>query len=744
MKKIFTQNFLKTGLGRSYKKLLFAGSLIFSLSSNAQVSVLVPSTGSNSIPCGQTSFLQDHAGSGTYQNNCNGYTVIEAGFASQITLVGTCSVEVSFDYIRIYDGVGTGGTLLQTYNANPGNINYTGAAGQTLTVQFTSDGSVTYDGFDINVTFNGPCSNIPCTSTPGANTVMSPTYAICPNSAAALSLANSYTVGGITFQWQSSTVSPVGPWSAITTATSNAYSAPNQTTSTYYSAVITCTNTNGSYTTAATQVTVSPVIIDNVPYYESFEGIGITNKLPNCSWSASNLPNNCQTYTASNTNGRVARTGSSFASFYYNPGGTRYFYTNGINLNAGVTYSAALWFQTEYYGSNNWTDLSIMYGTTQTTTGLVTIASTNGPAISNVYKSLSNTFVVPTSGVYYIVVKAVGTTNSSAQYLTWDDLSVTIPCSSSSPNTPTLSLVTSTTSICAGETVNLNISGADTYTWNNGSNASGLSETPQNTELYSVIGTNTLTGCTSTVNQLVVVNTPPALITMANPVTVCSGEPSVIQVVGGTTYTWSTGGSGSFLTVNPTAPATYTVLSMGANGCVGSSAVSIGVNSLPNITVSTDRPSEMCPTEVAVLTAVGSGVSYQWLSNVSPVVLVGNPVNVSPSATSIYTVTATDVNGCKNSSTVVQPVIDCTSLTERTILSNLNVFPNPTSGEFSIETTNTLTKSIEVIDITGKVVYTTASDSDVVKFNLKDIANGVYYVKIQSNNSVEVVKVVKQ
>ena len=317
MKKTFTNHLFtnsKRLLFRS-KGLFYAALLLCGFAMNAQVTVLVPASGSNSIPCGQTSLLQDEGGSGNYQNNDNGYTVINAGFASQITIAGTCAVEVSFDYIRIYNGVGTGGTLLQTYNANPGTINYTGTPGQTLTVQFTSDGSVVYAGFDLNITFSGPCSNIPCNSTPGINSINAPTFAICPNATAGLSLANNYTVGGITYAWQSSTVSPIGPWTPISTATANAFAATNQTISTYYSTVITCTNTSGSFTTAAAQVTVQPVITNTVPYYESFNGLSAANKLPNCSWAASNLPTTCQTYTSSNTLGRIPRTGTGFCFF---------------------------------------------------------------------------------------------------------------------------------------------------------------------------------------------------------------------------------------------------------------------------------------------------------------------------------------------------------------------------------------------------------------------------------------------
>ena len=203
------------------------------------------------------------------------------------------------------------------------------------------------------------------------------------------------------------------------------------------------------------------------------------------------------------------------------------------------------------------------------------------------------------------------------------------------------------------------------------------------------------------------------------------------------------GNASANITVNPTAATVYTALSADANGCVGMATQAVAVNPLPTVTASSSRTGDMCPTETTTLSATG-GVSYLWVSDVSAAILVGNPVYVSPSASSIYTVTATDANGCQKSTTVAQSVISCVGISEQTILSGLTVYPNPTVGEFSIETSNTLNKSIEIIDVTGKVVHTSTSNLEVVKLNLKDVSNGVYYVKIQSNNSVDVVKVVKQ
>ena len=52
---------------------------------------------SNTINCGSNSILQDHSSNTGYNSNAYGYTVIKAGFASQITLNGSYDTESSFD-----------------------------------------------------------------------------------------------------------------------------------------------------------------------------------------------------------------------------------------------------------------------------------------------------------------------------------------------------------------------------------------------------------------------------------------------------------------------------------------------------------------------------------------------------------------------------------------------------------------------------------------------------------------------
>ncbi len=138
---------------KKFESLLFITllSIIFNFVSSMQAQVLIPFSGSNSIACGTNTGLCTHAGCGvTYSNSANGYTVINSAGTAVINISGSYSTESGYDYIRIYSGSGTGGTLIQTYQGS-GSINYTGSAGQTLTVQFTSDGSVTYTGLNSTV-----------------------------------------------------------------------------------------------------------------------------------------------------------------------------------------------------------------------------------------------------------------------------------------------------------------------------------------------------------------------------------------------------------------------------------------------------------------------------------------------------------------------------------------------------------------------------------------------------------------
>jgi hypothetical protein len=183
------------------------------------------------------------------------------------------------------------------------------------------------------------------------------------------------------------------------------------------------------------------------------------------------------------------------------------------------------------------------------------------------------------------------------------------------------------------------------------------------------------------------------------------------------------------------------VIIIGVNGlaCVSASraAVTVSVNANPTVTA-VSSTSLICNGQTASLTASGAN-TYSWNTSATTSV-----VAVSPTVTTSYTVTGT-ANGCSNVATITQSVSACTGIDSKLpSLTGVMIYPNPTTGVFTVELNNGSTKIIEVIDVTGRIVLANTTSNDKVDFNINTLANGVYYIKIQSTSSIEVIKIVKQ
>lgn len=581
----------------------------------------------------------------------------------------------------------------------------------------------------------------PCTTAPPPNSILPLTFTTCPGlQNPNLTLASTYSFGGITYQWQSSTVSPVGPFTSIPNATLSSSPVPTIGISTWFQVVATCTNTGGTTTLTPTGYVVGSTVVKTVPYVEDFEGIPINNRLPNCSWFAANLGSSVTSYTAPTSSNRVPLSGNKFVSFGL-PSNNNIVYSNGITMSPGITYSAALWYATEYFGYNNWTSLSISLGSSQSATGLIPIATVS-PAVSGAYKLLSGTFTVSTPGDYYIAITA-NSTNGSALYLSFDDLSVTIPCyGPGAVNAPTVSISAPSTTICSNVPLNLTATGADTYTWNTGSTSSALSDNPTSSQTYTVWGSNALTGCISQVTQYVQVDPAPNVYVFANTPSVCVGKPANLTALGAASYVWSNGASTSIINVTPTVNTTYNVIGTALNGCTDQESQTIQVKALPVISANSSA-SESCKGEMITLTGNG-GLSYQWLTGGSGIVYLTNPVNIVLNTPTNFTLTGTDANGCAGKTTLSQNVNECTGI-QAYVSSNsgLKLYPNPGKGLYTLETNSDQTKNIEILDFTGKLIMSATSSEQNMSIDLSAYANGIYYVKVKCNDKNEIIKVVK-
>lgn len=204
---------------------------------------------------------------------------------------------------------------------------------------------------------------------------------------------------------------------------------------------------------------------------------------------------------------------------------------------------------------------------------------------------------------------------------------------------------------------------------------------------------------------------------------------------GASTYTFSSGSA----VVSPTANSTYSITGTSSLGCVSASSAisSVSVNTTPTVNA-TSSASIICNGSSATLTANGAS-TYSWNTTATT-----SGIAVSPTVTTSYTVTGT-TNNCSNTFVFSQAVSPCTGIDSKaTTVNGILVFPNPNMGEFTIELNNGSLKNIDLMDLTGRVIISKTSSNDKVDFNINTLANGIYYVRIQSNNTVEVIKIIKQ
>lgn len=73
-------------------------------------------------------------------------------------------------------------------------------------------------------------------------------------------------------------------------------------------------------------------------------------------------------------------------------------------------------------------------------------------------------------------------------------------------------------------------------------------------------------------------------------------------------------------------------------------------------------------------------------------------------------------------------------------LSQLSVYPNPTTGILNISLNNSF--SYEIYDLQGRVILNGTSDEFNTELNLDSFSNGVYLVKVSSGNSTQTKKII--
>ncbi len=211
--------------------------------------------------------------------------------------------------------------------------------------------------------------------------------------------------------------------------------------------------------------------------------------------------------------------------------------------------------------------------------------------------------------------------------------------------------------ICKGDSVQLQATGAATYTWSppvklSCTGCASPFAKPDTTITYTTIGVDT-NGCKDTAMVTVTVKPLPVVSVSASRSKICENDTVQLQATGGSPYSWFPNNNISCQTcANPIAtlqyPTTFYVTGY-LNGCGDTATVFVDVIPKPNVSAGPDR--EYCIGGADTLKASGAQ-TYSWspangLSCTNCPAPLANPVT-----TTVYTVTGTDSIGCKASDDV--------------------------------------------------------------------------------------------
>ncbi|WP_317897837.1 glycine-rich protein [Aurantibacillus circumpalustris] len=572
-----------------------------------------------------------------------------------------------------------------------------------------------------------------------------------------------------------------------TNATSNYSWSTGQTTS----SIVVAPTTNTVYSLAATSSLACNA--------NASKSVSVTSGLPVMSISnPSNTicPGQTATLTASGAATYTWMNSGVVNGQSFTPSSTTIYTVNGQNP-CGVASATTAITVTPVQITVSATSTLVCQGVTTTLTAASSVSNytwypTNSTGITAI--------IAPASSMVYTVFGSDGTCSGTE--------TVTINTKPS----PTITIVSSAPAVCEGQSLTMSVNGASTYTWMPGNvNGNTITVSPSTSTLYVVTGENTV-GCTSTQQQLVVVDSPPIININANPTLLCSGATATITASGGDSYVWTGGPStaiyvttvnattvftvtGSHITNTCTTEKTVTIsaivpnltLPTNTNVCAGKSVTvfasgannyswnststgnigvyttqpaqslivtliattstlsvncpvthtfAIVVNPLPTLSVSPQRET-ICKNETNTLSVSGAQ-NYTWTGGSSNSILIITPTITGQT----YTVLGIDANGCDNTTSYQAIVSSCTGLSEVSkSLTGILVYPNPSEGNFSIQSDRPL--ELLLINALGqKTSVISLNVENNFKYEVRDLIPGIYFVADQNSSSNNATKII--
>jgi uncharacterized repeat protein (TIGR01451 family) len=129
------------------------------------------------------------------------------------------------------------------------------------------------------------------------------------------------------------------------------------------------------------------------------------------------------------------------------------------------------------------------------------------------------------------------------------------------------------------------------------------------------------------------------------------------------------------------------------------------------------------------LVVSGTG-NYQWLLDGIPITGATGS-SLFPEWTGEYTVIATNIYGCTATSNPYDYLLDKSIIDDK---NGIKIFPNPSSNVLNIEGNDL--KTVAIYSLTGNEILRKSFDNNFKSIDISSLHSGLYFIKIESKNTV--------
>jgi len=179
-------------------------------------------------------------------------------------------------------------------------------------------------------------------------------------------------------------------------------------------------------------------------------------------------------------------------------------------------------------------------------------------------------------------------------------------------------------------------------------------------------------------------------------------------------------------------------------GCDSILSTTLTVNPSPNVSIANFDPDTLCDNSNIVILPIGSPIGGSY-SGAGVNGIYFDPVVAGTGIHSII-YTYSDTNNCLNRDTTKIAVQSCVGIEELSNDFGILVYPNPNTGQFTIEKPNDLNKQVDVkfLDATSKLIFEKVIPIGIQKVNM-DItyySKGIYYLQLTVNDEIFVKEII--